>query len=129
MRIPMRHNVTTLLGSLLSASLLLASEPASAQAAPSVGPIQEAGRLDTQGATKEARALFQSVIDTAAMPAARAAARRAMALSYGFDGDCANTVKYEEMVIAYWKTREQAEPQNAFYPGRSVHARAAGHDV
>jgi hypothetical protein len=24
-------------------------------------------------------------------------------------------VKYEEMVIAYWKTREQAEPQNAFY--------------
>ena len=36
-------------------------------------------------------------------------------MSYAFDADCANTVKYEEMVIAYWKTREQAEPQNAFY--------------
>ncbi len=38
-----------------------------------------------------------------------------MAMSYAFDGDCANTVKYEEMVIDYWETREQAEPQNAFY--------------
>jgi Flp pilus assembly protein TadD len=38
-----------------------------------------------------------------------------MAMSYGFQGDCANAVKYEEMVIAYWVTREQAEPQNAFY--------------
>jgi Flp pilus assembly protein TadD len=38
-----------------------------------------------------------------------------MAMSYAFDGDCANTVKYEEMVIGYWVTREQAEPQNAFY--------------
>ena len=38
-----------------------------------------------------------------------------MAMSYAFDGDCANTVKYESMVIDYWKTREQAEPQNAFY--------------
>jgi tetratricopeptide (TPR) repeat protein len=38
-----------------------------------------------------------------------------MAMSYGFEGDCRNTVKYEQMVIAYWETREQAEPQNAFY--------------
>jgi tetratricopeptide (TPR) repeat protein len=38
-----------------------------------------------------------------------------MAMSYAFDGDCANTVKYEELVIAYWVTRERAEPQNAFY--------------
>jgi Flp pilus assembly protein TadD len=38
-----------------------------------------------------------------------------MAMSYAFDGDCANTVKYEQMVIDYWKTREQADPQNAFY--------------
>jgi len=38
-----------------------------------------------------------------------------MAMSYAFAGDCANTVKYEEMVIAYWKTREREEPQNAFY--------------
>jgi tetratricopeptide (TPR) repeat protein len=36
-------------------------------------------------------------------------------MSYAFDGDCANTVTYEEMVIAYWHGREAAEPQNAFY--------------
>jgi tetratricopeptide (TPR) repeat protein len=38
-----------------------------------------------------------------------------MAMSYAFDGDWQNTVKYEELVIAYWQTRETAEPQNAFY--------------
>lgn len=79
------------------------------------GPIQVANRLDREGRTTEARAIYQSVIDTATNPAARAAAQRRMAMSYAFDGDCANAVKYEEMVIAYWKTREEAEPQNAFY--------------
>lgn len=79
------------------------------------GPMQQANRLDSQGRTAEARAIFQHVIDTATSPAARAAAQRSMAMSYAFDGDCANAVKYEEMVIAYWVTREQAEPQNAFY--------------
>jgi tetratricopeptide (TPR) repeat protein len=38
-----------------------------------------------------------------------------MAMSYAFDGNCADTIKYEDMVIAYWKTREAEEPQNAFY--------------
>ena len=79
------------------------------------GPIQEASRLDTQGSTKEARAIFQTVIDSATAPGRKAAAQRAMAMSYAFDGDCANTWKYEQMVIDYWKTRETAEPQNAFY--------------
>ena len=78
-------------------------------------PLRLASRLDTQGRTAEARVAFQRLIDSAATPAARAAAQRAMAMSYAFDGDCANTVKYEEMVIAYWKTREREEPQNAFY--------------
>lgn len=79
------------------------------------GPVQQAQQLDRQGAYREARAIFQRLIDTAPHAAARAAAERHMAMSYGFEGDCANTVKYEEMVIAYWATREQAEPQNAFY--------------
>lgn len=77
--------------------------------------MQEASRLDAEGSTKAARAIIQTVIDSATAPATKAAAQRAMAMSYAFDGDCANTVKYEEMVIAYWKTREEAEPQNAFY--------------
>ena len=38
-----------------------------------------------------------------------------MAMSYGFSRDCANAVRYHERVIAYWATREEAEPQNAFY--------------
>lgn len=81
----------------------------------SQSPLRKAGRLDTQGRSSEARAAFQRLIDSAATPAARAAAQRRMAMSYAFDGDCQNTVKYEEMVIAYWKTREREEPQNAFY--------------
>jgi tetratricopeptide (TPR) repeat protein len=75
----------------------------------------DASQLDSQGHTAEARVIFQRLIDAAADPAARANAQRQMAMSYAFDGDCKNTVKYEEMVIAYWVTREQAEPQNAFF--------------
>ena len=78
-------------------------------------PLRVAARLDTEGRTTDARAIFQRVIDSAATPASKAAAQRAMAMSYAFDGDCPNTVKYEEIVIAYWKTREREEPQNAFY--------------
>ena len=71
--------------------------------------------LDTLGATAEARVVFQRRIETATEAAAKAAAQRALAMSYAFDGDWANTVKYEEQVIAYWVTREAADPQNAFY--------------
>jgi tetratricopeptide (TPR) repeat protein len=74
-----------------------------------------ANMLDTLGATTEARAVFQKIIDAAPDAAAKAAAQRAMAMSYAFDGDCANTVKYEQMVIAYHVTREQSAPQDAFY--------------
>jgi len=77
--------------------------------------MREATRLDLQGHTAQARTIIQGMIDSAATPAARANAQRAMAMSYAFDADCANTIKYETMVIDYWKTREQAEPDNAFY--------------
>jgi tetratricopeptide (TPR) repeat protein len=79
------------------------------------GPMREAQELDRQGKHAEARAIFQRLIEEAPDPAAKAAAQRRMAMSYGFEGDCANAVKHHEMVIAYWVTREQAEPQNAFY--------------
>ena len=94
----------------------LASRAAAAQGGrgPS-GPQREAQELDRQGRHVEARAIFQQLIDQAPSAAAKAAAQRRMAMSYGFEGDCANAVKYHEMVIAYWVTREQAEPQNAFY--------------
>ncbi len=85
------------------------------QASPRNDSTRTASRLDADGKTKEAREIFQNLIDGAPDPAAKAASQRAMAMSYAFDGDCRNVVKYEEMVIAYWKTREAAEPQNAFY--------------
>jgi tetratricopeptide (TPR) repeat protein len=77
--------------------------------------IAAGNMLDTIGENAEARTVFQRAIDAAPTPAARAAAQRSMAMSYAFSADCANTVKYEEMVIAYWATREQVEPENAFY--------------
>lgn len=77
--------------------------------------IAAGNMLDTLGENAEARVVFQRAIDGAPTPAAKAAAQRSMAMSYAFSGDCTNTVRYEEMVIAYWVTREQIEPQNAFY--------------
>ena len=76
---------------------------------------RQAQRLDTEGRHQEARAIFQALIDNAPTPADRAAAQRRMALSYAYDGDCARAIEYEEMVIAYWVTRREAEPQNAHY--------------
>ncbi len=97
---------------------LCAARAADAQGGPGrgpSGPMREAAQLDLQGKGSEARVIFQAMIDSAADPAAKAQAQRAMAMSYAFDGDCANTLKYEQLAIDYWKTREQAEPQNAFY--------------
>lgn len=108
---------------LAAATLFIAAPAAPAQQPPAPpgppqrpsGPMAEAIRLDLAGKTADARAIIQRLTDSAADPAARAQAQRAMAMSYAFDGDCANTMKYEEMVISYWRTREAAEPQNAFY--------------
>src|ERR1051326_9110310 len=98
------------------ATLLATIPPVHAQGggAPST-PQREAARLDGEGKTAEARVIFQRLINEAADPAAKANAQRAMAMSYAFDADRANGVKDEEMAIAYWATREQAEPQNAFF--------------
>jgi tetratricopeptide (TPR) repeat protein len=88
----------------------LAASPDSMQANNQAGIV-----LDLMGKGAEARKYFQKAIDTAPDAPARTTAERAMAMSYAFEGDCRNTVKYEQMVIGYWVAREQAEPQNAFY--------------
>jgi len=77
--------------------------------------LRQAQRFDIDGNYAAARAIFQKLIDNAPDAAAKAAAQRRMAMSHGFEGHCSEAVRYEEMVIDYWKTREQAEPQNAFY--------------
>lgn len=60
--------------------------------------------LDLLGRTREARVHFSKAIELAPTPQTKAAAQRAMAMSYAFDNDCANTAKYEEMAAAYWST-------------------------
>jgi tetratricopeptide (TPR) repeat protein len=77
--------------------------------------MREAYRLDSEGKTAEARAIYRALADSATDPAAKARVYRSMAMSYAFDGDCANTAKYELMVIAYHMTREADDPQDAFY--------------
>jgi Flp pilus assembly protein TadD len=98
----------------------LAANPNSPQANNAAGTV-----LDLMGKGADARKYFQKAIDVAADPAAKANAQRQMAMSYAFEGDCRNTVKYEQMVIAYWATREQAEPQNAFYQQGEIANEAA----
>jgi tetratricopeptide (TPR) repeat protein len=99
------------------AALSPSTRAADAQGEPDAppSPVRQAAQLDRDGHTTQARLMFQAMIDSAADPAVKAQAQRAMAMSYAFDRDCANTVKYERLVIAYWATREQADPQNAFY--------------
>ena len=77
--------------------------------------LREATQLDVAGKHDEARRIFQELIDAARSPRDKAAAQRAMARSAGFTGDCAMAIRYEELVIAYHQTREQSEPQEAFY--------------
>ena len=77
--------------------------------------LRQAQRLDIDGKHAEARAIFQKLIDNAPDPSAKAVAQRRMAMSHGFEGHCAETVRYEELVIGYWRTREKEEPQNAYY--------------
>ncbi|MFI5244630.1 MAG: tetratricopeptide repeat protein [Gemmatimonadales bacterium] len=115
----------------LGAALLLLAMPAVAYAqrggprTPRADSLREASRLDSEGSTTKSRELLQKLIDGAPDPAAKADAQRSLAMSYAFEGDCANAAKAEELVIAYWVTREQAEPQNAFYQEGEIANEAA----
>lgn len=82
---------------------------------PRADSLRQAMQLDREGRHQEARAILTRLIETAPNPAAKAQAQRRMAMSFGFDGDCASALRYQEEVIAYWRTREADDPQNAFY--------------
>ncbi|MBX3174680.1 MAG: tetratricopeptide repeat protein [Gemmatimonadaceae bacterium] len=106
----------------LAAALALALVPAAAAAQqgqrasnPRADSLRTAQRLDAEGNHTAARAIFQKLIDNAPDEAARAAANRRMAMSYGYDGNCAKVIEHEERVIAYWRTQRAVEPQNAHY--------------
>jgi len=61
-----------------------------------------ASQLDLEGKYTEARAAFEQAIQNAATPQTKANAQRSMAMSYAFEGICAQTVKYEQMVFDYY---------------------------
>jgi len=88
---------------------------ASAQQQAPAGPLQQAQALDREADFARSRAIYQSILDTITDARGKANVHRRLAMSYGFEGNCAKAIEYEEMVIAYWKTREAEEPQNAFY--------------
>ena len=99
-------------------SLVAAQNPPPGQQrppSPRADSMRQAQRLDAEGNHTEARKIFQTLIDNAPDAAARAAATRRLAMSYGYDGNCAKVIELEEQVIAYWVTRREAEPQNAHY--------------
>jgi tetratricopeptide (TPR) repeat protein len=99
-------------------SLSVASAILPAQGTPSTpraDSLRQASQLDMDGEYAKARALFRVLIDGAPDPASKMQAQRALAISYAFTGDCSSAAAVEEKAIEYWKTREQAEPQNAFY--------------
>jgi tetratricopeptide (TPR) repeat protein len=97
---------------LLSAQLTILAQPPGASGS---DLNRQAVQLDLQGKGAEARVLFQKAIDAASTPASKASAQRAMAMSWGFEGNCKETIRYEQMVIDYWTTKEKEAPRNAYY--------------
>ena len=57
--------------------------------------------LDLMGRGDEARKHFAAAIKAAPTPQAKANLQRAMAMSYAFESDCGNTIKYEQQVFDY----------------------------
>ena len=58
--------------------------------------------LDLMGRGIEGRKYFAKAIEAAPTPQAKAFAQRAMAMSWAFESDCGNTVKYEQQVFDYY---------------------------
>jgi len=50
--------------------------------------------LDLMGKGEEARKYFTKAIDVADTPESKASAKRAMAMSYAFEGNCKKTIEY-----------------------------------
>ena len=58
--------------------------------------------LDLTGHGTEARKYFAKAIEAAPAPQAKAFAERAMAMSWAFEGDCGNTVRFEQKVFDHY---------------------------
>jgi tetratricopeptide (TPR) repeat protein len=58
--------------------------------------------LDLMGQGVEARKYFSRGIELAQTPQSKAAAQRAMSMSFAFEGDCKKTVEYEQLAFNYF---------------------------
>ncbi len=67
--------------------------------------------LDLMGRHTDARQYFAKAVEVAPNEQAKANANRQIAMSYAFQNDCLNTIKYEQKVIDYWVTKNDAYQQ------------------
>jgi len=100
---------------LRAALALVAVSPAVSAQSTRADSLRAAQRVDADGKHAEARAMYQGLIASAPDAAAKAAATRRLAMSYGYDGNCAKVIELLDQVIGYWVTRRAVEPQNAHY--------------
>jgi tetratricopeptide (TPR) repeat protein len=64
--------------------------------------------LDLMGQAGEARKYFAKAIDVADTPEGKAAAKRAIAMSYAFEGKCNKTIEYEQQVFDFYASRKSS---------------------
>jgi tetratricopeptide (TPR) repeat protein len=58
--------------------------------------------LDLLGRAEEARKYFTKAIEVADTPEGKASAKRAMAISYAFEGNCQKTIQFEQEVFDFY---------------------------
>jgi len=58
--------------------------------------------LDLMGKGEEARKYFTKALDIADTPEGKVSAKRAMAMSYAFEGNCKKTAEYEQQVFDFY---------------------------
>jgi len=71
--------------------------------------------LDLMRKGEEARKYFTKAIEVADTPEHRAGAKRAMAMSFAFEGNCKKTIEYEQQVFDFYGTQK-----NVFQQGETA---------
>ena len=64
--------------------------------------IAAGSALDLMGKGQEARKYFTKAIEVADTPEGKASAKRALAMSYAFEGNCKKTVEHEQQVFDFY---------------------------
>jgi tetratricopeptide (TPR) repeat protein len=62
--------------------------------------------LDLMGRGDEARKYFTKAIEAADTAEGKAAAKRALAMSYAFEGNCSKTIEYEQQVFEFYASKK-----------------------